>query len=254
MSSPVGTNLLIFADGACSGNPGRGGWGSIVATPQGQVLELGGSSPSTTNNQMELTAAIEALRKIEAIPGEVDLYTDSVYLIKGITQWIWAWQRKGWMTAEGNEVSNQDLWKRLSGILYGRKKNLGEGSKVNWLWVRGHSGVPGNERVDEIAVQFRDGQRPHLYQGPLLKYPVAIYDVPESGALPESSNSPKREKAKAYSYLSLVGTIATRHTTWAECERRVKGQSGAKFKKTSSAEEEEKILRSWGVDPARVKT
>ena len=121
--------------------------------------------------------------------------------------------------------------------------------------MRGHTGVPGNERVDEIAVGFTQGPRATLYAGPLLNYPVAIFDLPDNTSLPESAQQGKRpEKAKAYSYVSLVGTLPARHGTWAECERRVKGQSGAKFKKTTSAEDEAKVLRSWGIDPNSLKS
>lgn len=235
--------ILVFTDGACSGNPGPGGWGSIIVTPQGQVTELGGAREPTTNNQMELTAVLRALDRIRDVPGDVEIFTDSVYAIKGITQWIWGWRKNGWKTAEGNEVSNQDLWKQLAGVLGERRKRFAD-AQVDWKWVRGHSGVPGNERVDEIAVAFTQGRRPNLYDGPLLGYGVAVHDVPENTEVPELK--PRVEKAPAHSYLSLVGSTPMRHKTWAECERRVKGQSGAKFKKAASPEEETSILRSWG--------
>lgn len=238
--------IVIFADGACSGNPGPGGWASVIATPDGQIIELGGYEAETTNNKMELTAVGKALRFLESTPGPVHVYTDSVYVINGITKWIWGWQKKGWKTAEGEDVANIEYWKRLSAILARRSKEFeGETSKIEWKYVRGHSGVPGNERVDEIAVRFSKGERPKLYKGSLLKYDVAIHDVPENTEVPEQR---KREpKAPAYSYLSLVGATPERHATWAECERRVKGVSGAKFKKCSSAEEEQEILKNWGV-------
>lgn len=235
--------ILIFCDGACSGNPGPGGWGSLVVTPDGQVIELGNAKDPTTNNQMEIMAALRALDRIRDIPGDVDIFTDSVYVIKGITQWIWGWRKNGWKTSEGAEVSNQDLWKQLSGAL-GERRKVFPDSNVEWKWVRGHSGVPGNERVDEIAVKFTKGQRPRLYEGPLMSYGVAVHDVPEKTDVPELK--PRVEKAPAHSYLSLVGNTPMRHKTWAECERRVKGQSGAKFKKATSSEDESSILRSWG--------
>src|SRR2546422_530241 len=96
--------IIVFADGASSGNPGPGGWGAIIATPEGQIVELGGGDPQTTNNRMELMATIRALETPESQSGPVALYTDSVYVIRGITQWIWGWRKNGWKTAEGKEV------------------------------------------------------------------------------------------------------------------------------------------------------
>jgi ribonuclease HI len=232
--------FIVFADGASSGNPGPGGWGSIIASPDGHVTELGGGDRSTTNNRMELMAVIEALARLSGKPGAVEIFTDSVYVIRGATQWHWAWRRNDWKTAEGKDVSNPELWKRLLGLVAARGKE----NPVSWKFVRGHSGIPGNERVDEIAVSFSKGRRPRLYDGPLLKYDVAIHDVPEDTSIPEMR--PREAKAPAFSYLSLLGSTPMRHSSWAECERRVKGQSGARFKKAMSEEEEERILQSWG--------
>ncbi|MCM2279091.1 MAG: viroplasmin family protein [Oligoflexia bacterium] len=240
--------IVIFADGASSGNPGPGGWGAIVAHPDGRVQELGGGDPSTTNNRMELVAVIRALRSVENEPGAVAIFTDSVYVIRGITQWVWAWRKRGWKTAEGTEVANPDLWKALMGLLAQRDKSF----PVEWKFVRGHSGIPGNERVDAIAVSFSKGRPVPLYSGSLLNYGVAIHDIPENTELPEMR--PKEApKPPAHSYLSLVGGTPMRHKTWAECEKRVKGVSGAKFKKTASAEEEAQVLSSWGFRPEQLK-
>ncbi|MGK5082248.1 ribonuclease HI [Bdellovibrionota bacterium FG-1] len=247
---PTSIPIVIFADGACSGNPGPGGWGAIVATPDGQVSELGGADRQTTNNKMELTATIRALGLIRDQDGLVDVFTDSVYVIRGITQWIWGWRKNGWKSAEGKEVLNQELWKALSATLGARRTKF-PNSKVDWKWVRGHSGVPGNERVDQIAVSFCQGVPTRLYRGALLGYGVAIYDIPENTETPDLK--PRNEvKAQAYSYLSVVGNTPMRHKTWPECERRVKGQSGAKFKKALTAEDEAGILQSWGYQPKDV--
>ena len=116
---------------------------------------------------------------------------------------------------------------------------------MQWKYSRGHIGIPGNERCDEIAVRFSKGQWADLYEGPLLKYPISIYDTPEDAELPEMR--PKEVKVAAYSYLSFVGNEVYRHKDWASCERRVKGQSGAKFKKALSAEDEKIILKLWGL-------
>lgn len=247
--SPSPHPILVFCDGASSGNPGPGGYGVILVTPEGRVRELGGRDPSTTNNRMELGAAIAALQELRQVPGEVAIHTDSVYVIRGITEWIWAWRKRGWKTAEGGEVLNTDLWNQLSALIAARGKE----NPVRWKYVRGHSGVPGNERVDAIAVAFANGRRPSLYQGPLLKYDVPVHDLPEDTRLPEQKPRESGPKPAAYSYLSLLGGTAMRHNSWADCERRVKGQSGAKFKKAMSEAEELEILRAWGIDPKQVR-
>lgn len=240
-------HIVIFCDGACSGNPGPGGWGGIVATPDGSVLELGGRNPLTTNNQMELTATIESLRSVNDRMEEISLYTDSQYVILGITKWIWGWKKRGWITAEGKEVLNRDLWQELSNVVTNRKDH---GSTIAWKYVRGHTGITGNERADEIAVGFAQSRYPKLYRGSLLQYGVPIHDVPEKTETPVMKSS--KPKVAAYSYVSLVGGIPFRHKTWAECERRVRGQSNAKFKKALSEGEESTILKSWGIDPAKL--
>ena len=234
---------MVFCDGACSGNPGRGGWGAVVVTapPTAQVTELGAGALETTNNRMELTAAIEGLRHLSTTAGAVVVLTDSTYVIKGITQWVWGWRRRGWKTSDDKDVANRDLWEELVQVTAARR----EGSKVTWRYVRGHSGIPGNERVDAIAVAFTKGQRPALYRGPLLRYGIPIHDLPAEESLPERREV--KPKAAAYSYLSVVDGVPQRHRTWAECERRVKGRSGARFKKATSAADEAAILKSWGV-------
>lgn len=235
-------STIIFSDGACTGNPGPGGWASIVVTPDGHVREFGGGTRETTNNRMEMMGALMGLRALEAPhPYPVVLYTDSTYVIRGITQWIWGWRKRGWKNAEGKEVSNKDLWIELSRELM-RLKPL----EVQWKYVRGHTGVPGNERCDQISVAYANGKRVSLYQGPLLQYEFAIYDLPEDQDLPEMK--PREKKAPAFSYLSYQGGVVRRHQTWAACERRVKGHSGAKFKKAMSATEEPQILKGWGLN------
>lgn len=243
---PSHSALVIFTDGACSGNPGRGGWGAIIAFPEGIVREIGRANPNTTNNQMELTAVIEALREVQKTDGPVSVFTDSTYVIRGITQWIWAWKKRGWKTAEGKDVANQELWKTLSALVAARDP------KPEWHYVRGHVGTPGNERVDEIAVGFTQGRYVDLYDGPLLKYPVPIYDLPEDTSLPEMR--PKETKAAAQSYLSLVNGVPEKHATWKECEARVKGRSGARFKKAMNDADEAEILAEWGYSEKDLKS
>jgi len=237
--------IVVFTDGAAKGNPGPGGWGAIIATPDGHVTELGGGAVHTTNNQMELAAPIEALRHLQHTAGKLALYTDSTYVIKGIREWIWAWRRRGWKTAEGADVLNREFWERLANLVAARGKD-----GVEWHYVRGHSGIPGNERVDEIANAFALRRRPELYRGPLMRYPIPLGDIPNDTRVPRRTAG--KSKATAYSYLSVVNGTPRRHATWAECERRVKGRSGAKFKKAMSAAEESAILRAWGFEPTDV--
>jgi ribonuclease HI len=239
--------IVLFTDGAAKGNPGPGGWGAIVVTPDGRVVELGGGSPHTTNNKMELGGAIAALRHVADRPEPVTIYTDSTYLIQGITQWVWGWRRRGWKTAQGTDVLNRDLWEELSALTGTRARG-----SVDWRWVRGHVGTPGNERCDEIAVAFASRGVAELYDGPLAGYPRPVLDVPANTDVPRRSAASSTPKTAAYSYVSVVGGIPMRHTSWADCEQRVKGQSGARFKKAASADDERAILRGWGIDPGRL--
>lgn len=238
---------IVFTDGAAKGNPGPGGWGAIVVTPEGDVAELGGGSPHTTNNRMELSGVIAALEQAAGHPSPVAIYTDSTYVIQGITQWVWGWRKRGWKTAQGSEVLNRDYWERLSALVSAR----GPGG-VDWRWVRGHVGTPGNERVDQIATSFALQRPAPLYRGPIEGYALDIRRVPDETSVPKRSaaSSPTGQpKAAAHSYVSVVDGVPMRHATWAECERRVKGRSGARFKKSTSAADETVILRQWGVGP-----
>ena len=237
---------LVFTDGAAKGNPGPGGWGAIIVMSDDTVRELGGGSPHTTNNKMELSGAIAALAQVADRPDLVAVYTDSTYLIQGITKWVWGWRRNGWRTAAGGEVLNRELWQRLFDLVGARPPK-----SLEWRWVRGHVGTPGNERADEIAVAFALQKPANLYRGPLTGYSVDIHTVPENTALPKrdvsSTGTKAASKAAAYSYVSVVDGVPMRHTSWAECERRVRGQSNARFKKATSAADEAAILRGWGV-------
>jgi ribonuclease HI len=136
-----GSLVEIFTDGACSGNPGPGGWGAILRYGAAEK-ELCGGEADTTNNRMEMTAAIRALETLKR-PSTVRIHTDSNYLKDGITRWIHAWKTRGWKTADKKPVKNVDLWQRLEAAL--------EHHHVEWVWVRGHSGHPENERADALA-------------------------------------------------------------------------------------------------------
>ena len=144
--------VLIWTDGACSGNPGPGGWGAVLRYGSHEK-ELKGGEPLTTNNRMELTAAIEALESLTR-PCPVTLHTDSQYLRSGVTGWLDRWKRNGWRTADRKPVRNEDLWRRLDAAAARHE--------VRWLWVRGHAGDELNERADELA---REGMSAYLRRG-----------------------------------------------------------------------------------------
>jgi ribonuclease HI len=131
----------IHTDGACKGNPGAGGWGALLAW-NGKTSELYGGEAHTTNNRMEMTAVIRALEALKR-KSRVRLHTDSKYVQQGISEWIHSWKKRGWRTADRKPVKNEDLWRRLDQL-------AGE-HEIEWLWVRGHDGNPGNERADELA-------------------------------------------------------------------------------------------------------
>ena len=141
-ASAAGPKLVeIFTDGACKGNPGPGGWGVILRTGNHEK-ELHGGEPATTNNRMELTAVIKGLEALTR-SCRVKLFTDSLYVQKGITQWIHDWKRRGWRTSDKKAVKNVDLWQQLDAL-------AGQ-HEIEWLWVKGHAGHPENERADELA-------------------------------------------------------------------------------------------------------
>ena len=133
--------VTIYTDGACSGNPGPGGWGALLRFGIHEK-ELSGGALETTNNRMELTGAIEALKALKS-PCQIQFYTDSEYLRKGITEWIRAWKRKNWKTSAKKPVKNQDLWRELDSVI--------QQHEIEWHWLRGHAGQRDNERVDQLA-------------------------------------------------------------------------------------------------------
>lgn len=170
--------VAAACDGACSGNPGPGGWGALLRFSDGSVHELGGAEGATTNNRMELTAALALLRELRELPRHPGLVirTDSRYLIDGLQKWLPGWKRKGWRTASGGAVLNRDLWEQL------------DGSRIRGLelqHVRGHSGDPDNDRCDAIAVAFSRGQSPQLEVGERLTS-AGLEAGPPSAPLPSS--------------------------------------------------------------------
>ena len=143
MSEQKSELVIIYADGACKGNPGPGGWGAWISMG-GHSKELCGGEPVTTNNRMELTAVIRALEALKR-SCQVKIYTDSVYVQKGMTEWIDSWKRRNWRTADKKPVKNEDLWQILDA--------LSQQHQIEWLWVKGHAGDAGNERADALANQ-----------------------------------------------------------------------------------------------------
>lgn len=141
MSDGTRPGITIYTDGACSGNPGPGGWGAILISGPHRK-EMYGGEPETTNNRMELTAAIEALEALKR-PSTVSIYTDSTYVRDGITKWIVAWRKNGWRTAAKKPVKNAELWQRLDAAQ--------QRHDIDWHWLKGHAGHPENERADELA-------------------------------------------------------------------------------------------------------
>ena len=135
------SNVVIYTDGACRGNPGPGGWG-LILNFKGIEKELFGAEKHTKNNRMELMAVIKALEALKQ-PCDIKLFSDSSYVLKGITDWMPNWKQRGWKTAAKAPVKNEDLWRRLDALIYDHK--------IEWCWVKGHSGNAGNERADQLA-------------------------------------------------------------------------------------------------------
>lgn len=238
--------IIVYADGACRNNPGPGGWGAILYNSlEKKVWELGGHDSHTTNNRMELQAVIESLQNINSTPGDLEFYLDSQYVLKGVTEWMETWKKRNWMSSGGSEIANRDLWEKLHPLVQKRK----DISSMEWKYVPGHAGIPGNERADAIAQAFADQKKIQLYNGASQKYPL---DFSKTQVEERAKKKNKGSSKQAYSYLSFVDGTLQRHQTWQECYKRVHGVSGAKFKKALSSEEEVEIIRQWGLDPSHL--
>jgi len=247
-------NILIYTDGACSGNPGPGGYGSIVITNFEKVTELGQYFIQTTNNRMELQAVLSALQfcieNLESVQ-TLQIFTDSVYVIRGATEWLFGWKKRSWKTAGGKDVTNQDLWQQMDQLLY--QITLRYKIKIKWSFIRGHKGIPGNERCDEIGVAFSKKNLIELFSGLAKDYFFDVSVLPIEESLPEmkplgggKASSTESGHQKQTWYLSLINNKVAKYTTWKDCEAAVKGRPGVKFKKVTSADEEQSLLKSWG--------
>ncbi len=255
--------VTIYTDGSSRGNPGPGGYGAVCVYPNSHgemhVEELGGREALTTNNRMEIMAAIKSLELMGGFYGpehgaEIHVHSDSAYMLQGIEKWIHGWKRNNWMTSTKEAVKNEDLWRALDAALETLKR---EGVKVHWHKVKGHAGHAGNERCDVIATTFADGAPSDLYDGKASGYALAedilngsrqSASSPRSHGSSASSSESGSARAKsgskgkaAYSYVSYVDGVLSVDKTWAECEKRVKGKSAAKFKKSFSVEDESRI-------------
>lgn len=233
---------IIYTDGACSGNPGSGGWAAVILFPDGHLEELGGGEKNTTNNRMEISAAIAALEasRNAGIAGKIRIYTDSSLLLNGITKWIWGWLRRNWKTSQETDVANRDLWERLWRLVSPLR------GKLEWIHVKGHAGHDVNERCDRIAVSYSKNAPLKLYKGPAIGCGYSLLppeEEPDTDSVAKSAPRPKNEKDKFY--ISLVDGQFMRHNTWAECEKQVKGKRGARFKKVYSDEEARECLQEW---------
>ncbi len=228
---------IIVSDGACSKNPGPGGWGMILVTPDGRVTEFGGSETETTNNRMELMGFYRGLQEVYKLEKKdhqsnvIHFISDSKYVIDGASKYVANWSRKAWRTATGGEVKNQDLWEKiLKGFTEIKKLRL----RIEYELVKGHSGHDANERCDQIAVAFAKDQPVDLFSGSVDDYTVIVE--------PHGKNEPFKTV-----YLSFVEGVLSRHETWEECQKTTVGRSGAKFKKVKNTKEEEETLKLWGL-------
>jgi ribonuclease HI len=236
--------VIIYTDGASSGNPGPGGWAAVVRKGE-SVKEVGGSEEKTTNNRMEMSAAIGGLSATET-GDEINLYTDSQYLINGITKWVFGWIKNDWQTKEKKDVLNKDLWQSLHELTKNRK--------INWVAVSGHAGVALNNRVDEIAVSFSksikgEDSEPILFEGSSVEYKtehnLEVKEPTKEEMESKKTKSNSRKGKKAFSYLSMVDGQVQKHTTWDDCKTRVSGKAGAKFRKSISKEDEDSVVKEW---------
>ena len=233
------SRILIYTDGSSRGNPGPGGWGSIVADLDA-VHEMGGFEAHTTNNRMELLAVCEALTYAATLPEQpIVVRSDSAYVINGATKWSYGWQKRGWKTLDGKDVSNRELWEPFLALY----KSLSR--RVTWENVGGHIGIPGNERADIIATSFALKEPLELYHGALATYTVDLETVGHNEEKKQQKSASRTHaKAKAYSYVSAVGGVVMTHKTWDECKARVEGKK-ARYKKSISPEDEATIKREF---------
>lgn len=252
--------ILVYCDGACKGNPGPGGWGAVVLVGgrEGTVQEFGGGEQLTTNNIMELVGATRGLEAAEcallknrprstAQIRQVRVFCDSKYVIQGASQWRHGWKKSNWVKQDGTPVANLRYWQELDALC----DRLALRTKVEWVYVEGHAGIPGNERCDEIAQGIALGRSVTLYSGRYGDYgidlfePLTVNRKPQTDIETESGSGTGKKKYPLY--LSYINGELREHASWPECQAVVNGRSGAKYKKVTSAGEYQKTLASWGI-------
>ena len=227
-------SFLIVSDGACSGNPGPGGWGLIVVTPDENVREFGGHEPESTNNRMELMGFYRGMQEVykarDAFPKVRVLHaiSDSKYVLDGAKNYLPNWVKNGWKTSTGGEVKNQDMWEK---VLKGQMLLKECGFRFEYELVKGHSGNEANERCDQIAVKYSHEEPIELFKGPVSNYSVSL----------------TTGKAFEPVYLSFLEGKLRKHKTWDECKTLVEGKKGARYKKVTNALQERETLALWGV-------
>lgn len=227
-------NTIIWTDGSSRGNPGRGGFGAVIIE-NGFVKEFGGFEENTTNNRMEIKSAIAALENSKN--SFISIYTDSSYLVSAMTSWIFSWQKNNWIkkgSDKNEEVLNKDLFIKLL--------EVSKDKKIQWIKVRGHAGVPLNERCDVIATSFADGKQTPLFSGKVSDYKISLdFDVDKN--LPISKE--KKSNQKAYSYVSKIDGEIFVDKSWEDCKKRVSGVSNVRYKKSLNKDDEEKIIKEF---------
>ena len=210
----------------------------MVISHGGHVVEKGGFKEYTTNNEMELKAVVEALKEVAPKKVPVEIYTDSKYVVEGAKGWVFGWAKNGWVTKAKTDVLNKDLWQELLPLL-GKLE-------IDWHKVPGHVGIVGNERADVIASTFAEKGKCELYAGSQADYGHDIHNTTyDESKAQDRSDARKRSAQKAFSYVSAVDGVVQIHQSWAECEARVKGKKGAKFKKSLDKANEGKIVREF---------
>lgn len=231
--------IKIYTDGSARGNPGKAGWGAIIIDETKKtVSEIGGHVTYATNNQMELRAALEGLsyvRKNTQVKN-VAVCSDSMYVIHGMKQWVFAWQKNKWRTSKNERVLNVELWQDLV--------KHSEGIQIEWLYVPAHVGVPLNERADTIATSYADKARLTMFNGSVREYQV---DTKEIKYVEPVKKAGKPKKLTKGYYISVIKGVMKRYETWAPCEKAVKGVKGVKFKKVLDETEEKIFLKSIGM-------
>ncbi|HXK35143.1 MAG TPA: ribonuclease H [Candidatus Paceibacterota bacterium] len=234
--------IFVFTDGSSRGNPGPGGFGAAILIDD-FVFEIGGKEEEVTNNQMEMQALIAALSFLmrrETKGAEVTFYTDSSYLLLGI-QSLTNWVKNNWQTKTKENVKNRDRWEKIFDLL----EKVEKLNKIKWQKVSSHQGVILNERVDLIATSFALNRPMELFAGTFGDY-KKIFPAGEEFDLTRTKKPmTKRSHKSAYSYVSMVNGKIMTHKTWIECEKRVRGQSGARFRKALDAADEKHIIEEW---------